>query len=342
VWDITNYADRPSQEILELRRFLPMWRSDWSADAIIDDFSRFGVQLPPGAASRQLYYGQLAQKFDDEMSGTNQMVAAFHLAIIQQSSGERPFATIIDKYSGDVTQQGITLDKQFAMQGWVGLWPQDNYDPNERGTFISSFTGPFDVQYTNIGEKAASSMVGAEPFDSFPYLKSAAVVLFARDTHDQNFSGRIEVRDWVGSKTFGRDRDMLDYFRKAAVDNGKLPKLNCSTGTGNTLPVNNGVTAPATMDTCQYDPTMPRVASTDEWLSDDYHEFIGPDDHRWAWAYLKDRQQYVFVDRDRNIATYKIMRDYNVALIKNEDETEAAYELQKPVKYFVDAFQQYN
>jgi hypothetical protein len=338
VWDISHYADRPSQEILELRRFLPMWRSDWSASAIIDDFSRFGVTLPPGATSKQLYFSQLSQKFDDEMSGTNQMVAAFHLAIIQQSSGERPFATIIDKYTGDVTQQGISLDKQFAMQGWVGLWPQDNYDPNQRGAFISSFTGPFDIQYTNIGEKAASSMVGAEPFDSFPYLKSAAVVLFAKDTHDQNFSGRVEIRDWVGQKVFSRERDMLDYFRSAAVANGRLPQLNCAAGAGNTLPAGTN----PSLDTCQYDPTKPRVNPDETYLSDDYHEFQGPDDHRWAYVYLKDRQQYVFVDRDRNIASYKVMRDYNVEIIKNEDETETAYELQKPIKYFTDAFQQYN
>jgi hypothetical protein len=328
VWDVHNYADVPAQEILELRRFLPLWKQDWSASAIIDDFARFNVPLPPGANTKALYYAQLAQKFDDEMSGTNQMVAAFHLAIIQQASGERPFATIIDKFSGDITQQGITLDKQFAMQGWVALWPQDNYDPNQRGSYISSYSTSFDPQYGSLAEKAVASMVGQDVFDSFPYLKSAAVVQFAKDTHDQNFTGRQELRDWVGAKVFTRQQDYLDFFRAAAIAAGKYPQLGCGAG--------------GSLTTCNYDPTKPRVQDTDTSLSDPYNEFIGPDDKRYAWVYVRDRNNWVFVDRDRNIATYKIVHDYNVNVTKAEETGSVALEWLKPVKYFIDAYSQFN
>ena len=67
------------------------------------------------------------------------MTAAFHNAVIQQSNGERPVATIYDKYYGDVTQQGIILDKYFSMLDWTGLWPTTNYDLNQAGVYRASY-----------------------------------------------------------------------------------------------------------------------------------------------------------------------------------------------------------
>ena len=83
------------------------------------------------------------------------MVAVFHKAIINESAGERPYRTIYDPYYGDVTQQGIILDKLFAMQGWVGLWPTDNYDQNQAGTYISSYgvASGLDASYQAVASK---------------------------------------------------------------------------------------------------------------------------------------------------------------------------------------------
>jgi hypothetical protein len=340
VWDIHNYADIPSKEIIELRRFLPMWKSDWNSDALIDDFARFNIALPAGAPSKELYYKQLSEKFDDEMSGTNQMVAAFHQAIIQQSSGERPFATIIDKFNGDVTQQGIFLDKMFAMQGWVALWPADNYDPNQRGTYITSYSGngaEYDDQYLSVAQHAVASMIGEEVFDSFPFLKSAAVVQYAKDTHSLNFPGDTHLRDWVGGMAFTGEFAMTRYFRKLAIDQGKIPEMGCANGPSTTL--KDG--AAPSQDTCTYDPTKPRVTADQWYLSDDFNEFTTPDGHQFAWIYIPDRDQYVFVDKDRNTATYKIVRDYNTKVTQPQDPTQA-YTYQQPVRYTIDAFLQYN
>jgi hypothetical protein len=341
VWDISNYADIPAKEIIELRRFLPMWKTDWNSDALIDDFARFNIAVPPGAPTKDLYYKQLSEKFDDEMSGTSQIVAAFHQAVIQQSSGERPFQTIIDKVNGDVTQQGITLDKTFAMQGWVALWPADNYDPNQRGSFITSYAGAvdqsgkatdYDDQYLAVAQHAVASMIGEEVFDSFPYLKSAAVVQFARDTHSLNFGGTMNIRDWVGGFVFNRQVDMLQYFRDLAVKNGKMPELGCAASPTLQNP---------TTETCTYDPTKPRVSADQWYYSDDYNEFTTPDGHQFAWIYIPDRIQWIFVDRDRNVATYKVVRDYNSKVTQPQDPTQAAT-YQPPVRYAIDAYLQYN
>ncbi|HVJ89806.1 MAG TPA: zinc-dependent metalloprotease [Labilithrix sp.] len=329
VWDNGQYAGIPAQEIYEMRRFLSQWGFDWSGAVLIDDFRRIGIEPPPGAPAIAKYYAQLAQKFDREMSSANQMVAAFHKAVIQQASGERPYRTIYDKYFGDVTQQGIILDKLFAMQGWVGMWPADNYDPNKAGSYIASFTTIGDEEYRAVAEDSVASMIGEQLYDAYPYFKPLAVVQFAKDTHSPSFSGRVEIRDWVGGRVFTRERDMLDYFRSLAVKHGHIPaEYNCTS-----------------LETCTYDPTVRRVVPGDTHLSDDYHEFLGPDSRRYAWVYVADRHTWVFADKDRNTATYKILNDFNIQVIKGEDDGASpgyAYWVQLPVKYFLDAYNAYN
>jgi hypothetical protein len=329
VWDNHQYAGQPAKEIYELRRFLSQWGFDWSGAVLIDDFRRLGIEPPPGAPAIAKYYAQLAQKFDREMSSANQMVAAFHKAVIQQASGERPYRTIYDKYFGDVTQQGIILDKLFAMQGWVGMWPADNYDPNKAGAYVASFTTIGDEEYRSVAEDGVTSMIGEQLYDAYPYFKPLAVVQFAKDTHSPSFSGRVEIRDWVGGRVFFRERDMLDYFRGLAVRHGHVPEeLGCTK-----------------LETCTYDPTIKRVLPGDTHLSDDYHEFLGPDSRRYAWVYVADRHTWVVADKDRNTATYKILNDFNINVIKGEDDGASpgqAYMRQLPVKYFLDAYNAFN
>ena len=146
------------------------------------------------------------------------MVAAFHKAVIQQSAGERPYKTVYDKYYGDVTQQGIILDKLFAMQGFVGIWPTDNYDQNQAGYYIASYSGIGDSSYQYVAQDTVSSMIGGQ-YDVFPYFVPLAVAQFAQDTHDPSFFGRIEARDWIGGHVFNRLDDFLSYFRDIAVQN---------------------------------------------------------------------------------------------------------------------------
>jgi hypothetical protein len=253
------------------------------------------------------------------------MVAAFHKAVIQQASGERPYRTIYDKYFGDVTQQGIILDKLFAMQGWVGLWPSDNYDPNQAGAYIASYSSLGDASYRSVAEDAITSMIGEQYYDAYPYFKPLATLQFAQDTHSPSYGGRVELRDLIGGRVFYRKRDFLDYFRDLAVQHHKF---DCTS-----------------MDTCPYDPTVPRPRQDDEYRSDIYHEFVGPDGRRYAWVYIQDRNTWLFADRDRNTATYKIIRDYNANVIRGEDDGVSpgqAYQQQLPLKYFLDAYNQFN
>lgn len=315
IWDNSAYANGPYAMIEDMRRFLSLWVFDWSTGELADSMRRIGIKNPDPNGSDLEYFSQLTDKFNKEISTANQMVAAFHKAVIQQSSGERPYRTIYDKYYGDVTQQGIILDKLFAMQGWTALWPTQNYDPNQAGSYIASYSGLGDQSYAYIASDTVNSMIGGQ-YDVYPYFVPLAVAQFAQDTHSPSFSGFPSVRDWIGGHTFIRLQDFLDYFRDIAVQNN-YPGCD-------------------TVANCTYDPRP---------LSDTHNEFIGPDLREWIWAYIADRNTWVAVQKQRNTASYVIVRNYTDDVIYQQDDGAypgGAYNAQLPMKYFLDSFNYFN
>jgi hypothetical protein len=317
LWDNTNYASAAVSIFPEMRRFILAWEYDWSSGELGDTFRRIGLRNPDPKGSDLQYYTQLSNKFNADASTSAQMTAAFHKAIIQQSSGERPFRTVYDKYYGDVTQQGIILDKFFAMQSFVGMWPGDAYDPNQAGAYFASYSGIGDASYNYVAEDAVASMIGGQ-YDVYPYFVPLAVSQFAMDTHSPSFSGRIDVRDWIGGHVFYRQQDFLDYFRQIAIE--------------------NGVAGCTSLKDCTYDPRVRGV-------SDDHNEFFGPDKKQWIWAYIPDRNTWVAVLKERNIASYIIVRNYTDYVVYQLDDGAfpgGAYGALLPMKYFLDSFNFYN
>ena len=315
VWDNSKYADAPAGLFVDMRRFLSLWAYDWGSAEIAGTLHRIGINPPDTNPDAQSYYAQLALKFQNEISTTNQLVGAFHEAVIQQSSGERPFATEYDPFYGDELQQGIILDKYFAMQDWVGLWPTDNYDQNQAGAYIASFATFSEPTFRTVAETAVVSMIGGG-YDVYPYFIPTAVALYAQDTHSPSFSGRIEARDWIGGFSFTRRQDFVDYFRQIAVTNG----------------------ACANVATCTYDVTDASMTGADTW-----HEFQAPDGLIYIWSFIPDRNTYVLARKDRNIATYKIVHQYNDDVLKNLDDGSGnTYSYELPIKYTVDSFANQN
>ncbi len=320
-WDDSAYADKPAGLMQDMRRFLLLWIYDWNSGSITDTLRRIGFQTPPNVPAAQ-YYSQLENKFNLELSTANQLMATFHKAVIQQSTGQRPVATIYDQFYGDVTQQGIILDKLFAMEYFVGLWPSSSlYDQNQAGAYFTSYgiAAGLDPSYETVAEDAVDSMVGGQ-YDAFPYFAPLAVALFAQDTHSPNFSGRVEVRNWIGGHVFSRVDDFVNYFRDLAAQNN-YP--GCS--------VYNS-------PTCTYDPrTIPDPTG--------HNEFFGPDHSEWIWAYIPDRNEYVAVQKEVNVVSYVIVRNYNNDLVNQLDDGSqpgAAYPDELQMKYYLDAFTYYN
>jgi hypothetical protein len=343
IWDNSQYVNGPADLMSDMRKFMSLWAFDWGSTEITDTLRRIGVKNPDSHGSDQDYYNQLTNKFNKEASMANQIAGAFHKAIIQQATGERPYRTIYDKYYGDVTQQGIILDKLLAMQGWVGLWNTDNYDQNQAGFYIASYTGFGDSAYQTVAEDAVESMVGGQ-YDVYPYFKPLAVAQFAQDTHNPNFisdfSNRKEVLDWIGGWVFYREVDFLNYFRRMAVQFNTQDAAYPATFAGCTK-----------LETCTYDPQPHRQGdalssgSSDVHHSDLFNEFIGPDGRRYSWAFVPDRNTWVVVDRDRHTATYQIIRTYNQDIVNQQDDGAfpgGAYSFELQLKYFLDYYKQYN
>ena len=282
--------------VTEERRFLSLWAYDMSDSELTSVFERIGVFPPPDAPSAQLYYTALTNKFSAEMSGSATLSAAFHEAIIQQSSGQRPFVTVFDNYFGDVTQQGIILDKVDALQSFLTLWPVDNYDQNQAsGAYIASYSafginnqGASDTGggalYETVAETAADSMLGGA-YAAFAYSKPLGVAQFSQDTHSVNYvnaiasPARAEIKDWTGGWSFNRLQDFLEFFQNIAVQNNMQVNEQGVVISCLTLEDCSGATA----GLIAYDPRTPRAFATDTFYSDNLNRFVGPDGRRYIW-----------------------------------------------------------
>ena len=80
-------------------------------------------------------------------------------------------------------------------------------------------------------------------------------------------------------------------------------------------------------------------------ISDNHNEFFGPDKRKWIWSYIPDRNQWVAVQKERNVASYVILRNYNDYVVAQLDDGAfpgGAYSTLLPVKFFLDSFQYFN
>jgi hypothetical protein len=350
IWDDSAYGDTPMNFVTELRRFLSLWSFDMSSDELTQRFQQIGVVPPASAPSAQFYYDQLTSKFGNEMASAGELSAAFHEAIVQQSAGARPYVTVFDNYFGDVTQQGIFLDKLDAIQSFSSLWPVDNYDQTQAaGLYIASYADfgtsfyvdqtAIGSEYATVAEQAIQSMLGGA-FDAFYYAKPLSVAQFTMDTHDPNYLGanaspaRPEAQDWAGGHTFYREVDFLTYFQDIAVQNNfkvSIPggvNIDCTQG----------------LASCNYDPRTPRAYPTDTFYSDSYNRFLGPDTRRWIWVYMQDRNEWVVADQDRNVSTYPTMYNYTTDVVFEKDDGNIgnAYSLELQLKYMFDYYNQFS
>lgn len=329
-WNESTYATQVEGFITDQKRFLSEWAFDWGPNDLTNVLYRIGVQPPKGIPAAD-YYAQLTQKFLTEMSKTNQMVAAFDEAIIAQTAGQRPYATVYDTFYGDVTQQGIILDKYYAMQDFVSLWQSDNYDQNQAGAYISSWGDyDFDSTYQGIAETAIDFMLGGQ-YSVYPYFAPTAVALFAQDTHNPAYlsgNGRVAAKDWIGGWTVDSQQELVWLFQTLAQNAGVCNTFGSGkTGTGAQIP---GAVSCASLDVT--DPT------TNPQDSSDGH-FTWVDGLDYVYAYIQSQNVWVVARRDRNIVTWHNIIAFNTDVIgQHDDGSNGTYALQYQVLYTVDAY----
>jgi hypothetical protein len=216
------------------------------------------------------------------------------------------------------------------MQSWVGIWPTDDYDQDQAGVYLSSYgiASSLDPSYQAVAEDAVLSMVGGQ-YDVYPWFVPLAVSLFAQDTHNAAFvtngNERAAIQQWTGGYVFGSDSAGLDptpqflaWARGLAAEND-YP--GCPTSVAST---------------CTYDPRP---------ISDTHNQFLGPDGRIWIWALIPDRNQIVVAQKETNIASYVIIRNYTDDVISQQDDGAfpgAAWQDELPMKYFMDSYTLFN
>jgi hypothetical protein len=333
-WDDSLYANGPEGLFADLNRFVSLWAFDWSSGEITTTLQRIGVTNPnPMQQSNDDYFTQLTNEFNQEVSAANQMSAAYHLAMINQAQDERPAATTYDPYYGDVEQQGIILDKYFAMENFVGLWPATDYDPSQAaGVYLSWYDGIGDDTFNDLTQWGVVQMLGGV-VNVFPYFQPTSVALFAQDSHNPAFSNPA-ARNWIGGWEFPTLPWFLSFFQNIAVQNN-YQGPGCQDDAGNAINCNC-----TSVQSCTYDPRP--LASLDPNLQ---NEFIGPDGRRYIYSYVADRQQWVVAEQDTHVVTNAIMLQYNSDVVAGQDDGNfpgEAFNYELPIKYTADSFLQYN
>ncbi len=331
-----SYGQRVATDFTEMRRFLSLWGFDWSGGELTNTLRLIGTPVPTGSTAAD-YYNQLTAKFNTDISMANQLQATYHRAIIEQSSGERPFITVYDPYYGDVTQQGIQLDKVQATTSFSELWPAvSNYDPSQSaGAYLSSVGGQIgDAAYTSVSQAVLADYLGAS-YATYQYSQVGPIANFAASTHSPAYGGNLVLQTWVGGHAFNRERDFLDFVHSIAVAYNNDFK-NCDENGNNCAECTD-------LDHCTWDPRTRAAKTSQITQSDRYNRFQAPDGRTYIWGYIRSRNQYVLADKDRNNATYTLMLNWTTDVVNGQDDGyNGASPLEYKVRYIVDAFTYYD
>jgi hypothetical protein len=317
-----NYGTGVAGTVTNLRRFIPFAYEFSNAGEVL---RRLKIQ-PPAGTPFATWLDAISSQLNDSITNGTTLAAAFHKAVIQQASGERPFSTSADQRFGDVNVQGIIIDKVFAAQGWLGLAPVLDQNPNTTGRYSAPYTEFISADYVTIAADTLDSVLGGG-YDTYPWLIQSNIALFAQDSHSQNFNINFaQYREWIAVQAFTLEDQFLRYFQDKAQAAGFVGpdpvtgiKVDCSDAA-------QAADKPCTFDIRHFDDSLQTVTL--------------PDGHNWVWMYIPDRNMWIAAERDRNPVTYRRIRDYTTTLAQGRGSNEL-YALERPIKFYVDAFLQY-
>ena len=256
-----------------------------------DIIRKLKIPAPQGIPQATFIDSVGTQLIDSVTAGSTQ-AAALHKAIIEQASAERPFSTSVDERYGDVNVQGIIIDKVFAAQGWLGLAPVLNQDPNVTGRYSAPYTEFVSPFYITVAADTLDTVLGGG-YDTYAWLIQSNIALFAEDSHSQNFN--IGFAQYRSGSVCRRSRAKTTSSRTSR----RRRRL------ANFVGIDPRATRPSTA-------AMQSVACAFDIrnFSDRLQTMTLPDGHNWTWMYIKDRNAWMAAERDRNPVTYRRIRDY--------------------------------
>ncbi len=136
-WDTTGYASRIFETMFNIKKFLPMWRTDFTPDKITS-------KLRNNSSLSKDEKEEVANEINDQFLDAIKLSVAFFDSVIQQSSADRPWQTEYEEKYGAVERIGILSDKIFATRFLIG----DEgilYNPSRPMNYASYLTYTSDV-----------------------------------------------------------------------------------------------------------------------------------------------------------------------------------------------------
>ena len=131
-------------------------------------------------------------------------------------------------------------DKLFAMEGFVGLWPTDNYDQNQAGFYIAAYEGLGDSSYNYIAQDTVSSMIGVLACNQAPERFASLVLVgpsprYLDDPAD-GYVGGFSESDIAGLLDFlDRDYAAITGYNGSTYSGGLLGGTAPGAGFGSGL-----------------------------------------------------------------------------------------------------------
>ncbi|MBT7766656.1 MAG: hypothetical protein HN730_05825, partial [Bdellovibrionales bacterium] len=112
-WNTGYYAGRVFGIMWDIKKFLMMWRQDFTADKLNEYFKNRDDLTTEQKKD-------LAQEIQDQFHKSVEVSVAFFDSVVQQAASDRPWRSEFDSWSGAVTRLGIIYDKLFAVRFLLG------------------------------------------------------------------------------------------------------------------------------------------------------------------------------------------------------------------------------
>jgi len=179
-WNTRSYSSRILGTMLSMKEFLPMWRSAFAGDLIIQKLEETGV-------TNLNEQKGLVEEMNQEMLKVMKLSLAFYQGVIQQSAGTRGFRSDYDPVTGALTRIGIFFDKLFATHMMANDFPIF-YNPNRVMSYNSYLTYASQPELAEFTDQLWRNLITNRNIAMEPWFTGFARRLYAQNA--TNFANR--------------------------------------------------------------------------------------------------------------------------------------------------------
>lgn len=188
-WNSSGYASRVLNTMLSMKEFLPMWRSAFAPDLLIQKLEQMGVPNPNDQKA-------LVEEMNREMLKVMRLSLAFYQGVIQQSDGTRGFRSDYDPTTGALTRIGTFFDKLFATHMMANDFPIF-YNPNRVLNYNSYLTYSTMPELADMAAQMWRNLLTDRNVAMEPWFIGFARMLYAQNASNFGNRARASVLDLI-------------------------------------------------------------------------------------------------------------------------------------------------